>query len=229
MSRKMFTFADSYSIINILNKRIMKKIITAIIAVAALFVATPSQAQTSFGLKGGLNVTNMTLSNDLLDASNRAGFFIGPTVKFTLPIVGLGVDAAVLYDQREAELADTKITQRSVNIPVNARYTIGLGDMAGIYLAAGPQFGFNVGDTDFSIAGITSGTSFENYTLKKSNFSINVGGGVQLMSHLEIGVTYNIALGKTGEASLLGTTGDAISSVFKTNNNAWQVSAAYYF
>lgn len=229
MSRKMFTFADSYSIINILNKRIMKKIITAIIAVAALFVATPSQAQTSFGLKGGLNVTNMTLSNDLLDASNRAGFFIGPTVKFTLPIVGLGVDAAVLYDQREAELADTKITQRSVNIPINARYTIGLGDMAGIYLAAGPQFGFNVGDTDFSIAGITSGTSFENYTLKKSNFSINVGGGVQLMSHLEIGVTYNIALGKTGEASLLGTTGDAISSVFKTNNNAWQVSAAYYF
>ncbi|MBQ8657413.1 MAG: porin family protein [Prevotella sp.] len=207
----------------------MKKIITAIIAVAALFVATPSQAQTSFGLKGGLNVTNMTLSNDLLDASNRAGFFIGPTVKFTLPIVGLGVDAAVLYDQREAELADTKITQRSVNIPINARYTIGLGDMAGIYLAAGPQFGFNVGDTDFSIAGITSGTSFENYTLKKSNFSINVGGGVQLMSHLEIGVTYNIALGKTGEASLLGTTGDAISSVFKTNNNAWQVSAAYYF
>ena len=225
----MFTFADSYSIINILNKRIMKKIITAIIAVAALFVATPSQAQTSFGLKGGLNVTNMTLSNDLLDASNRAGFFIGPTVKFTLPIVGLGVDAAVLYDQREAELADTKITQRSVNIPINARYTIGLGDMAGIYLAAGPQFGFNVGDTDFSIAGITSGTSFENYTLKKSNFSINVGGGVQLMSHLEIGVTYNIALGKTGEASLLGTTGDAISSVFKTYNNAWQVSAAYYF
>lgn len=207
----------------------MKKILTTMVAVAALFVAAPAQAQTSFGLKGGLNVTNMTLSSDVLDVSNRAGFFVGPTVKFTLPIVGLGVDAAVLYDQREAKLADTKITQRSVNIPINARYSIGLGDMAGVYLAAGPQFGFNVGDTDFSLAGLTSSSTYDNYTLKKSNFSINVGGGVQLMNHLEIGVTYNIALGKTGEVDFLGTTGDAIGSLFETNNNAWQVSAAYYF
>ena len=207
----------------------MKKILTTIVAVAALFVAAPAQAQTSFGLKGGLNVTNMTLSSDVLDVSNRAGFFVGPTVKFTLPIVGLGVDAAVLYDQREAKLAETTITQRSINIPINARYTIGLGDMAGVYLAAGPQFGFNVGDTDFSLAGLTSSSTYENYTLKKSNFSLNVGAGVQLMSHLEIGVTYNIALGKTGEVDVLGTAGDAIGSVFKTNNNAWQVSAAYYF
>ena len=181
----------------------MKKILTTIVAVAALFVAAPAQAQTSFGLKGGLNVTNMTLSSDVLDVSNRAGFFVGPTVKFTLPIVGLGVDAAVLYDQREAKLAETTITQRSINIPINARYTIGLGDMAGVYLAAGPQFGFNVGDTDFSLAGLTSSSTYENYTLKKSNFSLNVGAGVQLMSHLEIGVTYNIALGKTGEVDVL--------------------------
>lgn len=212
----------------------MKKILTTIVAVAALFVAAPAQAQTSFGLKAGLNVTNMTLSSEeLLSASNRAGFFVGPTVKFTLPIVGLGVDAAVLYDQREANLkgntGETTITQRSINIPINARYTIGLGDMAGVYLAAGPQFGFNVGDTDFSLAGLTSSSTYENYTLKKSNFSINVGGGVQLMNHLEIGVTYNIALGKTGDADVIGTAGDAIKSVFETNNNAWQVSAAYYF
>ena len=213
----------------------MKKILTTIVAVAALFVAAPAQAQTSFGLKAGLNVTNMTLSSEeLLSASNRAGFFVGPTVKFTLPIVGLGVDAAVLYDQREANLKGntgetTTITQRSINIPINARYTIGLGDMAGVYLAAGPQFGFNVGDTDFSLAGLTSSSTYENYTLKKSNFSINVGGGVQLMNHLEIGVTYNIALGKTGDADVIGTAGDAIKSVFETNKNAWQVSAAYYF
>ena len=139
----------------------MKKFLTTMVAVAALFVAAPAQAQTSFGLKAGLNVTNMTLSSEeLLSASNRAGFFVGPTVKFTLPIVGLGVDAAVLYDQREANLkgntGETTITQRSINILINARYTIGLGDMAGVYLAAGPQFGFNVGDTDFSLNGITS-------------------------------------------------------------------------
>ena len=54
----------------------MKKIFTVISLVALFFVATPSQAQTSFGLKGGFNVTNMSLSSDVLSSSNRAGFFI---------------------------------------------------------------------------------------------------------------------------------------------------------
>ena len=196
----------------------MKKILTTIVAVAALFVAAPAQAQTSFGLKAGLNVTNMSLSSDVLDKSNQAGFFVGPTVKFSLPIVGLGVDAAVLYDQRDAKLNDEKISQKSINIPINARYTFGLSDLAGVYVAAGPQFGINVGDKDFNL------TSTKSYSLKSTNFSINVGAGVLLMNHLEIGASYNIAVGKTGEVSL-GSAFDAV----KTNNNAWQVSAAYYF
>lgn len=196
----------------------MKKILTTIVAVAALFVAAPAQAQTSFGLKAGLNVTNMSLSSDVLEKSNQAGFFVGPTVKFSLPIVGLGVDAAVLYDQRDAKLNDEKISQKSINIPINARYTFGLSDLAGVYVAAGPQFGINVGDKDFNL------TSTDSYSLKSTNFSINVGAGVLLMNHLEIGATYNIAVGKTGEVSL----GSAVDAI-KTNNNAWQVSAAYYF
>ena len=196
----------------------MKKILTTIVAVAALFVAAPAQAQTSFGLKAGLNVTNMSLSSDVLEKSNQAGFFVGPTVKFSLPIVGLGVDAAVLYDQRDAKLNDEKISQKSINIPINARYTFGLSDLAGVYVAAGPQFGINVGDKDFNL------TSTKSYSLKSTNFSINVGAGVLLMNHLEIGASYNIAVGKTGEVSL-GSAFDAV----KTNNNAWQVSAAYYF
>ena len=58
----------------------MKKIFT-IIAVACLAVATPSQAQVKFGVKGGVNVTNMSLDSDMLDKSNNAGFFSGPTLK----------------------------------------------------------------------------------------------------------------------------------------------------
>ncbi len=196
----------------------MKKVFTIISLVALFFVATPSQAQTRFGLKGGFNVTNMSLSSDVLNSSNRAGFFIGPSVKFTLPIVGLGVDAAALYDQREAKLADATISQKSINIPINARYTFGLGDTAGLYLAAGPQFGINVGDEDFKV------TDTSNYQLKKTNFSINLGAGLTLMNHLEIGANYNIALGKTGDFSL-----NNAKNEYDSKNNAWQISAAYYF
>ncbi|MBR0259019.1 MAG: outer membrane beta-barrel protein, partial [Prevotella sp.] len=81
----------------------MKKVLTLIVMAVAM--AMPSQAQTQFGLKGGLNLTKMTVNNSNVEDmfKNKAGFFIGPTVKFTLPIVGLGIDAAALYDQREAD------------------------------------------------------------------------------------------------------------------------------
>ncbi len=204
------------------KKTIMKKVLTVFSVVALLFVATPSQAQTEFGLKGGYNISHVSLSSDLLSSSNKYGFFVGPTVKFTLPIIGLGVDAAVLYDQRDAKLeyqnTTETIKQKSINIPINARYQIGLGDLAAIYLAAGPQFGINVGDDNFKFTDTT------NYELKKTNFSLNVGAGVMLVSHLQIGFNYNIALGKTGELSLK----NAYDS-YETKNNAWQISAAYYF
>ena len=73
----------------------MKKIFTtAVLAAAMLFSANSAEAQVKFGIKGGLNVTSMSLDSKVLDAENRAGFFIGPTLKFTLPVVGLGIDAS---------------------------------------------------------------------------------------------------------------------------------------
>lgn len=201
----------------------MKKIFSVVLVVAALMSAVPASAQFKFGLKGGLNVTDMSFSADVVDKSNQTGFFIGPSVKFSLPIVGLGLDAAALYDQRDAKVADEKISQRSINIPINLRYNIGLGSLAGIYLAAGPQFGINIGGKNFRYDDMT------NYELSKTNFSINVGAGVMLIKHIEVGFTYNIACGKTGEANVWDVASSTWNQVTKGRANAWQVSAAYYF
>ena len=201
----------------------MKKIFSVVLVVAALMSAVPASAQFKFGLKGGLNVTDMSFSTDVVDKSNQTGFFIGPSVKFSLPIVGLGLDAAALYDQRDAKVADEKISQRSINIPINLRYNIGLGSLAGIYLAAGPQFGINIGGKNFRYDDMT------NYELSKTNFSINVGAGVMLIKHIEVGFTYNIACGKTGEANVWDVASSTWNQVTKGRANAWQVSAAYYF
>lgn len=204
----------------------MKRVFTALMFAVALIAAIPSQAQVKFGLKGGLNVTSMSLSSDVIDKSNQTGFFVGPTIKVTLPIVGLGIDASALYDQRDAKLKDDdaseKVSLRSINVPINVRYGIGLGSMASIYLAAGPQFGFNVGDKN-----VFSDVE-ESFELKKSNFSINVGFGLSLMSKFEIGATYNIACGKTGEFNVIDAASKQIFSK-GSRMNAWQVSAAYYF
>lgn len=209
----------------------MKKITAVFTLVAVLMfgLSVPVQAQVQFGVKGGLNVGSMSLNNDLLKASNRTGYYFGPTVKFTLPVVGIGIDAAALYDQCETKLSNDKlketssfektVKQQQIVVPINLRYNIGLSKMAALLFYAGPQFGFNVGDKNQSIDGKRIDWHFKN-----SNLSINAGAGVMLLNHLQVSVNYNIACGKTGEATVDNTI-DAI----KARNHAWQVGAAYYF
>lgn len=207
----------------------MKKILSLVFMVAAMLYATSVNAQIKFGLKGGLNVTSMSFSEDVFDASNKTGFFVGPMVKVTVPIVGLSFDAAALYDQKEAkvkangddyDLTGKNVKQQSINIPVNVRYGFGLSSLANAFVFAGPQWGINVGDKNFKWADTAS------YSLKKSNFSVNVGAGVTLLNHLQISANYNIACGKTAEVNLLDGVGKAID---KSNNNSWQIALGYWF
>ena len=193
----------------------------------ALFTAIPSQAQIKFGVKGGLNVTKMSVSSDVYSADNNNGFFIGPTVKFTLPIVGLGIDAAALYDQRKGSLVSRNdksedVKFKSINVPVNLRWNIGLGSLAGIYLAAGPQFGFALGD--FSDAWDSNFYKKENM-----NVSINLGAGLSLLKHLELGFTYNIQTKDTYSITENYAGGSLGREITDIKTNAWQISAAYYF
>ena len=200
----------------------MKKILFVVALLAAIMTV---QAQgLKFGIKGGLNLTKMTFSKDVYSSDNQAGFYLGPTLKLSLPL-GFGVDVAALYDQRSAKVesdnltgvqgaGDEKIKQKSIQIPINARYNIGLGSEAGIYLAVGPQFGFPVGDKVYN-------TKVGEYTLKSSNLSFNFGAGVYLLDHLEVGFSYNLAAGKSGEFKNGGD--------IDTHNNAWQIGAAIYF
>ena len=199
-----------------------------------LFAASSAQAQVKFGLKGGLNVTNMSLNSEVFDADNQTGFFIGPTVKFTLPIVGLGIDASALYDQRDAKVkveddgssVESKIKNQSINIPINLRYGVGLGSTASLFLFAGTQFGFTVGDKNQSLY-----KDVAQWRLKSSTFSVNVGLGAMLLSHLQISANYNIACGKTGETTVSEALGTTAQEVFSKRGraNAWQIGLAYYF
>ncbi len=209
----------------------MKKILTLI--VMAVAVAIPSQAQFKFGAMAGLNLTN--ISDFSLNAegvenaiSNRTGFFIGPTVKFTVPVVGLSIDGAALFDQREGKTNGETIKAQSIQVPINVRYGIGLGSILNVFAFAGPQFGFNIGSKNKTWKDYQNNAY--DWTLKSSNISANVGIGATVMSHLQLKVNYNIALGKTGDIEVKDGTGAAWDIITgKAKANAWQVSAAYFF
>ena len=211
----------------------MKKVLSIVFLVSAMLFAANAYAQIKFGLKGGLNVTSMSFSEEVFDASNKTGFFVGPMVKVTVPIVGLSFDAAALYDQKEAdvkytgtegELGKVNVKQQSINIPVNVRYGFGLSSLANIFLFAGPQWGINVGNKNFKWNESSS------YSLKKSNFSVNVGAGVTLLNHLQVSANYNIACGKSADASLSKAL-DAVANAGKdkSHNNSWQIALGYWF
>lgn len=207
----------------------MKKYFVVILM--AMAVAMPSKAQVKFGLKGGLNLTNMSFNKSEMEdlVKNKAGFFVGPTLKISLPIGGLGFDIAALYDQREAKYDDkagnqeATLKQQTLQIPVNVRFGTGLGDKASIFIFAGPQFGFNIGDKDKKFGA-------DEWTMNSSTLSGNIGLGLILMDHLQISANYNIALGKTGEYKEQST-GDQVKEIFKSEgkSNAWQIALAYYF
>lgn len=215
----IFAVENQYSRINSLTMK--KGLLCFTILLAGLMAAVPASAQLKFGVKGGLNIAKVKFDKSIADSDNRAGFFIGPMAEFTLPIVGLGVDAALLYDQKEMELDGEKEKTKYINIPINLKYSIGT-KLAGVYLAAGPQFAFNVGGKN-----IFKDLDSESFELNNSILSLNIGGGVKLLGKLQVGYNYNISLGNTGEmksaADLLGK----VESDFKYSTH--QISVAYLF
>ena len=200
-----------------------------VLVVLSLTMTMAAQAQgIKFGVKGGLDVQDMKFNENVFNTENKLGWFIGPTLQVSLPVGGLGVDIAGLYDQKTTEVNGVSIKQKNILGPVNARLKFGLGSSAGIYVAAGPQFSFNVGDKDFKLNKEGKELAESTFQLKKSSFSVNLGAGAYLSEHLEIGFCYNIALGSTADASWKTATDAALHSD-DTKPKSWQISAAYYF
>ncbi len=216
----------------------MKKLFTLAVIATAMLFAQSANAQVKFGLKGGVNLTNISVSDgDALkdNIKNQTGFFIGPTAVVTLPVVGLGLDASLLYDQRTAKikggiydtgnnlLDEDKVKMQQVVIPINVRYGVGLGTLASGFIFAGPQFGFNVGDKKTEVI-----KNIFEWEREAVNFSLNFGVGVMALNHLQVTANYNLALGKQNELGLNSATWTNLTRP-KVKANAWQIGVAYLF
>lgn len=76
----------------------MKKLLLAI-AVAIVSIAASAQTAKMFnwGVEAGMNFNSLSFDKEMFESGNRAGFFVGPKVKVKVPLVGLGLDGALLY------------------------------------------------------------------------------------------------------------------------------------
>lgn len=191
----------------------MKKF-TVLVLLMAL-AAMPMNAKVKFGVKGGLNISSVHFNSDIIDSDNITGFQIGPMIETTLPLVGVGVDAAILYSQKGWKLKDSDENLKSnyLDVPVNLKWKFGLPAVKG-YLAAGPYIGFLLGGDDF-LDGLLG-------QVKEKTFSagLNFGAGVELVSHLQVGINYGLGL----------TDNYSISKYdVGSKNRGWSITAAFLF
>lgn len=220
----------------------MKKISTFCIALLLAFVGTvAAQAQSfSYGITAGYNLTKLTFSGSAkghFSSDNKPGWFIGPKVEFNT-VIGLGMDASLQYSQRKLNICENMYeasddildnrseTYRTIEIPINVRYNVGLGKMASVFVYTGPQFGFPLQSMTWDDFGTGS-----NFSKEKMNTTWNIGAGVRLLKHLEANVGYNFALSKAGSAILnnFGVETGSGKSLMKYRTNTFQVQVAYMF
>ena len=200
----------------------MKKAL--VVCSLALLSFIPASAQFSWGLRGGVNLVNNDITKVTKESATSkdsyTGFFIGPMAEVQVPIIGIGVDVAALYSQKGIELPDTtKMKNQSISIPLLLKYSLGLGNFAAVYFAAGPQLDFRIGDLKTTYK---DGNEVKDFAFEKSSWSINIGAGVKLINHIQAGINYNIPVSKEGVTKMadnptLGTAIDNKPADFKAS------------
>jgi hypothetical protein len=221
----------------------MKRIVLLIGVLATFLSATESSAQIKYGVKGGLNLSDVVIMDTWrgsmggsekdkgVSISNRAGFFIGPTALLNTPLKRLDIDVSLLFDQRGVETKSidllggrpykTTTTQQQLVLPVNARCNLISGKSASLFVFAGPQLGINIGKRE-------NKTDHGTFVFNRASFSINAGAGLLLARHIQISANYNIVCKKNAETWVNWNTSYA-NETGRSRFHAWQFSIGYYF
>lgn len=195
----------------------MKKIAGFILVAVMALVAIPAHSQLRLGVKGGLNISSVHFNKDIVSSDNVTGFNIGPMIEGTIPLIGLGFDAAILYSQKGIDVKGEKnIKNDYIDVPVNLKWKFGLPILKA-YLTAGPYVGFRVGGEKFwdipgSIGDQLKANSF--------NAGLNFGAGVEVITHLQVGFNYALGLTEDYSLSKLDLNG---------KNRGWSITAAILF
>ncbi len=225
----------------------MKKKILFLAAIVAAMAAMPSYSQVKLGLRIGANISNTDFSEireieELRDVSikNNAGFLIGPMLDVKIPILGFGVDLGLQYSYKRYEIEYARTTsvnskQHMFEIPLNLKYNIDLGQFLGLYVAAGPSFGFNLNPKGlWNDIKECIGDDLSGYAYNRESFEValNLGAGIKILSTLHIGFNYNIGLSDAAKGSVSNFANEAWNAAWNGNSfksRTWQIHVAVLF
>ena len=188
-----------------------------------IFMTSATNAQVRFGLKGGFNIASVKFNKEVLSSENINGFHIGPVLEF-MPESGLGLDVALLYSRKgfySKEIArEGSFTNDYLEVPLNLKCKIGL-PLVSPYFAAGPYVSFRVGGEDKKT--ITSNV-IDQIEAKSFGAGLNFTAGVEIVSRVQVGLTYDWGLTNNYQTFNAGSPGD-----YKGKEHTWLISATLLF
>lgn len=191
-----------------------------LLTVALLVVmALPAAAQVRLGVRGGMTVGDLRFDRKLIDSDNRLGYTAGLVLDLNIPVVGLGLEASVMYTHRNNRLSDKNFLYKRnyIDIPVYARYKLSLPKVEHIVapvVFTGPSFSI-----------LFNENAPTNYKNSKTFLSWDVGAGVDLFRHLRVTASYGIGMSKA--MSFIDR--DFTGSTVEGKDRCWTLCAAYMF
>lgn len=200
----------------------MSKISRLLSVLLLLVVFLPASAQFKIGPRVGIEVNSLRFDKSVFDSDNRAGITAGVQAEFIVPLIGVGADLSVMYSHRSSKwiaaqgLQANKVSQDYIEIPLNLKYKLKLPALSNIiapYFFTGPSFSI-----------LASKRVFDDLKARKCDVAWNVGLGVELIKHLQVGASYGI--GMTTPFRYIGLIDGAN---IPKKNNYWTVTAAWLF
>ena len=195
----------------------MKNLLKLLIVVIGFTMTTESYAQT-FGVKAGLNLSNMLVEDDddtySDDFKVNPGFHVGATAEFPITELfsfetGLLLSTkGVKASEEETFMGETvkyesKLNLIYLDIPLTAKASFDLGG-ARIYGVFGPYIGMGLsgkskfeitamGETETEEEDIKLGSDEDEDDVKRLDFGLTMGAGVEISS-IQIGLSYGLGL-----------------------------------
>lgn len=187
----------------------MKKMIFAVVAAAAI-TATATAQETGFGygVKAGVNLSNLTKDGK---GDSKVGFTGGVFADYRFSKL-FALSADVLYSRQGNKLEGDKTTSDNLNIPILANFYI----VKGLAVKAGVQPGFLLAANmteDGEKTDIKSDT-------KTFDLSVPVGLSYTFNFGLILDARYNIGVTNIAKSNELNG---------KANNSVWTLTAGWRF
>jgi hypothetical protein len=178
----------------------MKNIINPVLTIFLItFLFGKADAQMAFGLKGGVNLTNIKTNDANATYNSRTGYHAGLFLRGKFGKVALQPEVLLFtqsntidnYQYAPGFYSNVKQNLTYLSIPVMVKFY----PVLGLNLQVGPQFGFLLdGERKYdNSALVVSSESIKKY-YKSSDVSVSVGAGYDFDFGLNFDFRYNIGV-----------------------------------